>query len=277
QEMANLNQASGNGETISRGTYNRAQSNLTASNQKMNIANKALSSLHAMKAAGTNSLSGSEMDQAQKRVERQIKDAQSKHATLNDASNAINHVNTGGSITRDNLLKIVNGQKMAQQSTSASTEAKRAEFNQIGGKLANLKTQLANGKPVSHEVQRMQNNYNRIEQELSKAENQDKAMRTSGQTFRSAGRTMISNLNDAKEDLKVKQNVKVERENNYSELLKTGGYTKEQLNEFKKDIGNQRTGLEREGRNYARERQERLSKIQSNMDRASSIMKDSNR
>ena len=123
----------------------------------------------------------------------------------------------------------------------------------------------------------MQNNYNRIEQELSKAENQDKAMRTSGQTFRSAGRTMISNLNDAKEDLKVKQNVKVERENNYSELLKTGGYTKEQLNEFKKDIGNQRTGLEREGRNYARERQERLSKIQSNMDRASSIMKDSNR
>lgn len=34
QEMSSLNQAAGNGETISRGTFNRVQSNLNASNQK---------------------------------------------------------------------------------------------------------------------------------------------------------------------------------------------------------------------------------------------------
>ena len=95
QEMASLNQASGNGETISRGTFNRVQSNLDSASQRMNVANKALSSLHAMKAAGTNQLSGSQMEQAQQRVEQQIQDAQTQHATLDDASNAINHVNTG--------------------------------------------------------------------------------------------------------------------------------------------------------------------------------------
>lgn len=45
---------------------------------------------------------------------------------------------------------------------------------------------------------------------------------------------MISNLESAQEDLKVKQEVKATRENNYSELLKTGGYTKEQFTDFKK-------------------------------------------
>lgn len=275
QEMTSLNQAAGNGETISRGTFNRVQSNLNASNQKMKVANKALSSLHAMKAAGTNQLSGSQMDQAQQRVEHQIEDAQASYATLNDASNAINHVNTGGAITRDSLLKIVNGQKMAQQSTAATAESKRTEFNKIGSKLASLKTQLANGKPVSHEVQRMQNNYEQVEKELTRAENQDKAVRTSGQTFRSAGRSMISNLKAAQDDLKVKQSVKSSRERDYSNLLKSGGYTKEQLADFKKDISNQRENLDKYGRNYARERRDRLSNIKTNIDRANSIMKDS--
>lgn len=80
----------------------------------------------------------------------------------------------------------------------------------------------------------MQNNYEQIEKELTRAENQDKAVRTSGQTFRSAGRSMISNLKAAQDDLKVKQSVKSSRERDYSNLLKSGGYTKEQLADFKK-------------------------------------------
>ncbi|HFO1542022.1 TPA: hypothetical protein ACHHIW_002704 [Staphylococcus aureus] len=274
QEMVSLNQASGNGETISRGTFNRVQSNLNSASQRMNIANKALSSLHAMKAAGTNQLSGSQMDQAQQSVEQQIQDAQTQYTTLNDASNAINHVNTGGTITRDNLMKIVSGQKMVQKAAASTADGKREEFNRIGQRLSSLKSQLANGKPVGHEVQRMQNNYDRVEKELTKAENQDKAVRTSGQTFRKAGRTMISNLKSAQEELKEKQDVKATRENNYSELLKTGGYTKDQLSEFKKDIGNERDSLNSNGRNHVRERQNRLSNIKTTMDRAESIMKD---
>lgn len=274
QEMASLNQASGNGETISRGTFNRVQSNLDSASQRMNVANKALSSLHAMKAAGTNQLSGSQMEQAQQRVEQQIQDAQTQHATLDDASNAINHVNTGGTITRDNLMKIVSGQKMVQNAAASTADGKREEFNRIGQRLSSLKSQLSNGKPVGHEVQRMQNNYDRVEQELTQAENQDKAVRTSGQTFRKAGRTMISNLESAQEDLKVKQEVKATRENNYSELLKTGGYTKEQFTDFKKDIGNEKESLNANGKNHARERQNRLSKIKTNIDRAESLMKD---
>ena len=106
---------------------------------------------------------------------------------------------------------------MVQNAAASTADGKREEFNRIGQRLSSLKSQLSNGKPVGHEVQRMQNNYDRVEQELTQAENQDKAVRTSGQTFRKAGRTMISNLESAQEDLKVKQEVKA-RENNYSEL-----------------------------------------------------------
>ena len=69
--------------------------------------------------------------------------------------------------------------------------------------------------------------------------------------------------------------MKSSRERDYSNLLKSGGYTKEQLADFKKDISNQRENLDKYGRNYARERRDRLSNIKTNIDRANSIMKDS--
>lgn len=272
QDMANLNQAAGNGETISRATHHQTQSRLNSANQKAQVARKTLSSLHAMKAAGTNQLSGSQMDQAQDRVDQQIEEVQEKYNTLNDASNAINHVNTGGTINRDNLYKIVSGQKLAQVASGNTMEAKREQFNTVSQRLASLKSQLANGKPVNHEVERMQNNYNQMEKELTKAENQDKAVRTSGQTLKSAGRSMINNLKTAQDDLKMKQDVKLMREKEYNEILKSGGYTQDQLANFKKNIDEQRTELNNSGSNYKRERRNHLNNIRTTFDRANSIM-----
>lgn len=272
KEMASLNQAAGNGETISRGTYQRVQSNLSAANQKSEVANKTLSSLHAMKAAGTNHLSGGQMDSAMKQADQQINDAQSKYQTLNDATGAINHVNTGGAINRSNLMSIVNGQKMVQKAVSQSAQGKRDDFNKAGTKLASLKSQLANGKPVSHEVQRMQNTYDRIEQELQQEESQERAVRTSGQTFKNAGRSMVHNLKAAQDNLTEKQNLKTTREDNYQEILNTGGYTKEQLEDFKQNISHQRSNIDQHGGNYSRERRNKISKIKTKLDRANSIM-----
>ncbi|WP_353977295.1 hypothetical protein [Staphylococcus aureus] len=272
KEMANLNQASGNGETISRGVYHKAQSNLNTANQRAQVANKTLSSLHAMKAAGTNQLSGSQMDRAVQQAEQQISEAQNRHNTLKEASNAINHVNTGGQINRDNLMKIVNGQKLVQQASSQRADLKRSEFKKVDTKLATLKSQLANGKPVGLEVQRMQNNYDRIEKELIQIENQEKAVRSSGRTFKNTGRSMVNNLKVAQENLVEKQNLKVSRETEYQEILKTGGYTQEQLANLSKEANNNRVKLEKHGNNYARERKNEVAKIQEELKRADSIM-----
>ncbi|EVX61262.1 hypothetical protein, partial [Staphylococcus aureus] len=248
------------------------QSNLNTANQRAQVANKTLSSLHAMKAAGTNQLSGSQMDRAVQQAEQQISEAQNRHNTLKEASNAINHVNTGGQINRDNLMKIVNGQKLVQQASSQRADLKRSEFKKVDTKLATLKSQLANGKPVGLEVQRMQNNYDRIEKELIQIENQEKAVRSSGRTFKNTGRSMVNNLKVAQENLVEKQNLKVSRETEYQEILKTGGYTQEQLANLSKEANNNRVKLEKHGNNYARERKNEVAKIQAELNRADSIM-----
>lgn len=273
KQMANLNHAAGNGETISRGMYNSVKSNLSAANQKAAIAQKALTSLQAMKAAGTNHLNGNQMDKAMKQADLNIDNAMTKHTTLSEASAAMNHVNSGGSVTRENLLQIVKGQKLAENASLSKLEAKREEFGRVDSKLASLKSQLANGKPVGYEVQRMQNNYDQIEKELTNAENMDKAVRTSGQTFRKVGRTMSSNLKAAKNDLTEKQNIKITREDKHNQLLQSGGYTQEQLSDLKKDIYNQQNELNHYGKNFARERMNQLEKIKKDMDKADKIMR----
>ncbi|MEF1924439.1 hypothetical protein QWX66_11515, partial [Neisseria gonorrhoeae] len=76
----------------------------------------------------------------------------------------------------------------------------------------------------------------------------------------------------AQDDLKMKQDVKLMREKEYKEILNSGGYTQDQLANFKKNIDEQRTELNNSGSNYKRERKNHLNNIRTTFDRAKSVM-----
>lgn len=270
-QMADLQEASANG-TVSRESYQSARNNLDNVTQSAKVATKTLSGLHALKAAGTNQMTTVGMEQAKQNVQEQIQSVQTKADTLNDASDVIRSVSSGGYINKDNVAKLVKAQSIAQEQVGAQTEAARDNYNQASTKLNSLKTQLANGKPVSNEIKRMQMSVDQAEEQLNNVENKEQAIRTSTRTFRRTGKTILSNIKEAKDNFENATNIKEERSGLHKEALHTGGYTKDQLSELQKDIETNKNDLNQNAHGFKRENRQRMSDLESAMKKGQDLM-----
>ena len=272
QQMANINQATANGEIVSRDKYNSVRSNLDAATQNMNVATKTLTGLHAMKAAGTNQLLKDDVTQAKNNASQRITQAKTKAQTLNRASGIINNVNAGGNINRENVAHLVDAQEIAQQEASTKTQNAQATFDKASNRLSDLKTQLANGKPVNSEVKRMQNNVEQAGKRLSEAQNQESAIKTSNRTFKRTGRTIQQNIKNAKQEVQDKTIAKDQRDDRYNDLLRSGGYTSDQLHDLQKNINQDKKNLKANSTGFKRERRQKLNDIDDKFNKSSLLI-----
>ncbi|MCD8845179.1 hypothetical protein [Staphylococcus gallinarum] len=266
-------QAQAAGGNVSRSAYNQANNDARIATQNADIARKTLSGLYAMKAAGSNSLTENAMDSAKSDVANQIKQAEAKVSTLGNASKAVENVMMGGPITKESTAQLVEAQQIAQTEAAAKTAQAKSTYDDLSKRLVSLKSQLANGKPVSGEVKRMQTNVEQAEKVLTNAENKERSIRQTGSTFRKTGRTILSNIEKAETEVENKKVTSQRRDKAYNNVLKTGGYTTEQLSQFKDNISNDRQNFKQNGRIFKRERGQRLNNINDKFRKAEDIMK----
>lgn len=275
QAQANLQnvQAQAAGGNVSRSAYNQASNEAQVAVQNANVARKTLSGLYAMKASGSNSLSENAMGNAKSNVAKQIQQAQNKVNTLGNATKAINNVLNGGPVTKEGTAQLVEAQQIAQTEAAANTANAKSTYNNLSQRLVGLKSQLANGKPVSGEVKRMQTNVEQAEKALTNAENKERSIRQAGSSFRKTGRTILGNIEKAEKEVANKKITSQRRDQAYSNVLKTGGYSSEQLSQFKDNISKDRSKLQENGRVFKRERGQRLNDIDNKFKNAESIFK----
>lgn len=268
-------QAQAAGGNVSRSAYNQANNDAQVATQNANVARKTLSGLYAMKASGSNSLTEQAMGNAKNNVASQIKQAESKVATLSNAGKAIENVTSGGPVTKESTAQMVEAQQIAQTQAAAKTEQAKSTYNDLSQRLTGLKSQLANGKPVSGEVKRMQTNVEQAEKVLTNAENKERSIRQAGSSFRKTGRTILTNIEKAENEVANKQITSQRRDQAYNNVLKTGGYSSEQLSQFKDNISKDRKSLQENGRIFKRERGQRLNDINDKLKKADNIYKSS--
>jgi hypothetical protein len=268
-------QAQAAGGNVSRSAYNQANNDAQVATQNANVARKTLSGLYAMKASGSNSLTEQAMGNAKNNVASQIKQAESKVATLSNAGKAIENVTSGGPVTKESTAQMVEAQQIAQTQAAAKTEQAKSTYNDLSQRLTGLKAQLANGKPVSGEVKRMQTNVEQAEKVLTNAENKERSIRQAGSSFRKTGRTILTNIEKAENEVANKQITSQRRDQAYNNVLKTGGYSSEQLSQFKDNISKDRKSLQENGRIFKRERGQRLNDINDKLKKADNIYKSS--
>lgn len=268
-------QAQAAGGNVSRTAYNQASNDAKVATQNADIAKKTLSGLYAMKAAGSNSLTENAMDNTKSNVANQIKQAETKVDTLGNATKAIENVTSGGAITKEGTAQLVEAQQIAQTTAAAKTAKAKSTYNDLSKRLVNLKSQLANGKPVSGEVKRMQTNVEQAEKVLTQAENKERSIRQTGSTFRQTGRTILTNIEKAENEVQNKKVTSQRRDKAYNNVLKTGGYTSEQLSQFKNNISSDREKFKENGRIFKRERGQRLNNVNDKFKKADDVMKSS--
>ncbi|WP_341775908.1 hypothetical protein [Staphylococcus hyicus] len=273
QQVENLQEQVGNGISVSRSAMQSAKANYNQASSAAMTANKTLMGLYAMKAAGKNHLSSNDLDLAKERVGLNIKDQKKKANTLTNAQKIIEDVNKGGNVNKDNVYNLTAAQKIAQEEATQKVDAAASYYDTTSAKLADLKNQLSAGKPVSVEVKRLQNTVDQAKQAFTKAQNHRQAIISSGATFKSTGRSILNNVKIAEEQLVEKQRISKDRGQAYDDLLKTGGYTQEQLSKLQKEVSNSQSDMNSKNPNFKREYREKVFNIQSDFDKAEAIMK----
>lgn len=273
QQVQNLQEQVGNGISVSRSSMQSAQANYNQASSASTTANKTLMGLYAMKAAGSNHLSSGDLEMAKERVGLNIKDQKKKANTLTNAQKIIEDVNKGANVNKDSVYHLTSAQKIAQEKATQKVDSAEAHYDMTSKKLADLKNQLSAGKPVSVEVKRMQNTVDQAKEAFTKAQNHRQAIISSGSTFKSTGRSILNNVKVAEEQLAEKQRISKDRGQAYSNLLKTGGYTKDQLSKLQQEVSDSQNDVNSKNPNFKREYKEKIFNIQNDFDKASSLMK----
>lgn len=269
-KLAGLQERENSGQMVSRSDMNQAQQELKSANHSKQQASRILSGLQAQSVAGA-SASPQKISQLASSNDKKIEDLKGQAAKYEKASNAVNEVASGGRINKQNAAAMLEGQKEAQSIATQRTSAAKNNLDNLQSKLSNLKQQQANGKPVTGDIKRTKASVNQAQQAYEKAQGYENHVKSQGSQIRSAGRKMVENTKAAKENLNEQQELQSSRKSAHNSILKSGGYTREQLQTIQDDISNDRTTLDTNSRQLRNDRKDRLNSIQSKINKSEKI------
>lgn len=270
-KVAQLKQREKAGEMIPREEMNNAQQNLKSASQSKQQASRILSGLHAQSVAGSNEASPQRISEMKASNNGRLQELKGQASKYEKASAAINEVANGGNINKENTASMMEAQKVAQSQASQRTTAAKSNLDNIQSKLGNLKEQQANGKPVTGDIKRMSASAAQASKQYEKAKGIENHVKSQGSQIRSAGRKMVENTTSAKENLNEQQQLKASRKSAHDNILKSGGYTKDQLQNFKDEITSERSSLESNSRGFRNDRKDKLSNIQMKLSKSEQI------
>lgn len=270
-QVAQLKQRENAGEMIPREEMNNAQQNLRSASQTKQQASRILSGLHAQSVVGSNEASPQRISEMKASNDNQLRELKGKTGKFEQASKAINEVANGGNINKENTASMMEAQKIAQSQASQRTTAAKDNLDNIQSKLGNLKQQQANGKPVTGDIKRMTASAAQASKQYEKAKGYEDHVKSQGSQIRSAGRKMVENTTAAKDDLAEQQRLKANRKSAHDNILKSGGYTKEQLQTLKDEITSERSNLESNSRGFRNDRKDKLANVQMKLNKSEQL------
>ena len=270
-QVAQLKQRENAGEMIPREEMNNAQQNLRSASQTKQQASRILSGLHAQSVVGSNEASPQRISEMKASNDNQLRELKGKTGKFEQASKAINEVANGGNINKENTASMMEAQKIAQSQASQRTTAAKDNLDNIQSKLGNLKQQQANGKPVTGDIKRMTASAAQASKQYEKAKGYEDHVKSQGSQIRSAGRKMVENTTAAKDNLAEQQRLKANRKSAHDNILKSGGYTKEQLQTLKDEITSERSNLESNSRGFRNDRKDKLANVQMKLNKSEQL------
>ncbi len=272
QAIIDIQKRENSGELIDRSVMQEARSNVQKSNVAYQQATRTLKGLEAQKVAGSNSLSTDKIQTKQAATAQKLEGLQAKYNTLQSGSKVAETLNNGGLINKNQTGELSKAYRIIQEGATNDKNNAITNYEKMAEKVQNLKNQEAKGLPVSAEVNRMQKGLKQAENQMNNAIKHDKFVRTQGHNINKTGQSMMNNVKLAKEKLAETENTLEDRQGKHDNVLKSGGYTHEQLSKYKTNVASDREMYENNKTQLKRQRREKVEQITNDIDKSKKLM-----
>lgn len=273
EQLVEIQKRNNDGQVIGRSAMNKAKENSKLANASYTQATRTLKGLEAQKVAGGNKLSSDYIANKQQVNDRKLNEVKAKNDTLKAGNNVAETLSKGGLSNIQGAANLAEAQKVIQESATNGKESAVKQYESMSQKVQELKSQEARGMPVTKEVDRMQNGLKQAEKQMNNAVQHETFVRKQGSDIRTTGKKMQQNMKTAKKNWQEAKETKGKRQSTYDNVLRSGGYTKDQLNKYRNNVETDKTTLEDNKLKLKRDRREKVQNINKTRERTKKLMK----
>lgn len=222
---------------------------------------RVLSGLQALHAVGSKNVEPSQLQVMNQQNDDNLEDLYKHQQQFSDVKGTINTLNNGGKASPQQTSLLSTVQKRVKKSATQKAMKASKHYNDTLERLEQLKRDEKNGVPVRSKIMRETANLKQAEKAKNHAEQKQSFVDSQGVQIRRTGKAMTKNIADAQIKVKDSANKVTERKQDHQNILKSGGLSTKQLQDYKKQVIQDRQGSERNKQQFIRERASRIDEM----------------
>lgn len=261
KSLSALKHKSNAGQLVDRDEMKAAESNYNQAYSGHQHAERVLSGMQALHAVGARSMEPTQLQVMNKANDDNLDNLYKQQKQFAEVQTTISTLGQGGMASPQQTSNLSTVQKRVRQGASEKARKAREQYDATVERLEKLKKQERNGMPVRSDIKRVEASKKQAEKQMVQAEQKQSFVESQGVQIRRTGKTMVNNIKGASEKIKENTNLVTERKQAHQNILKTGGLSTKQLQDYKKQVVDDREKADRNKQQFLRERASRIENM----------------
>lgn len=266
QSLNQLQSQEKSGVLTDRNVMKNTVSQLKQAEQDYSNTLRIISGLQAVKSIGSTQVPENKLQKLEQDNHKELNDLFEKQKEVSGVQSTIGRLGNGEKIDVRETHAISQVQKQARRKASEKVKEANDRYNDLKQKIDKLKKLEQSGVVVKPQVERYQSSLRQTKIDLDNAKKQEEFVSSQGFRINSVGKTMKNNYLDAKSKIQEATKQFNNKQKAHENILKTGGLSKEQLEQYKKDLAEEKQKSEANMQQFSRERAMKINAIKKELD-----------
>lgn len=265
QKMKTLQEQASAGSVTDRTEINEVEAELKQTASTYNNASRVLAGLQAVQSVGRINIPKADLNIMDTNNSNNLDELYNKQKEVADVQTTVGKLSNGGTASIGETYALSQFQKEARRKASEKVKESIDRYNDIQKKIAKLQQASQSGVAVNHQMSRYKASLRETKTQLDRARNKEAFITSQGFNINSIGNTMKDNIKASKEKMEEVQKIVNDRKLNHDTILKTGGQTYNQLENYKRQIEKDKETAENNVQQLIRERTQKASAAKGSM------------
>lgn len=264
--LNNLKKQESAGQLVDRTEMKQAESQFQQAASQHQHAERVLSGIQAVSSVGSKQVSPQQIESVIQDNNSNLDSLAKEQANADKVQSTVNNLEQGGKASAEETSLLSTMQKRIRKDKSARAKQATDNYKATLERLKKLKQQQKRGMPVRSEIKNVEASARQAKKQMNQAVDSETFVAHQGSVIRQTGRTMIQNIQNAQNNVKEQVDKVATRKINHKNILRTGGLSSDQLQNYKKSIAEERRSKEQNKQKFLRERASRISQIRKDLD-----------
>lgn len=202
-----------------------------------------MSGLQTVQSLGKNKATEKELGSIESNNNVSLENLYKEKENVQGVQSTIGKLKNGENVNMRETGHLYQTQKATRRSAADKTNEASNRLKAAKEKIQKLKNDEKNGVHVKQQLERWRKKMEDSKRDLENAKNKEASISSEGFNINSIGITMKQNLSDAIKNVKNVNTKVTKLKSEHENMLKTGGVSKDQLNNYRKEVEKKKEGI----------------------------------